>query len=282
MSESLRLTNRLQLTHECRVVALVEGIVSALGVDASPSVEWHVDDRPLERAGGWLVAHDGAECGFAIFFDDINEFTTPVRRWVGYAHCAERLGKLFAKDGSHPVVIVQRNAPPAQWRLIPVRARERLIRCAVSHDVATIVAPMASSRDSFGAIRIALEGRVGLSDRVAPGLEYQTRLIRAYAPSIQWSGVLAIGKQGEVSMVSDMNEGGVFEDSCLPVRIELGEIELSVAEIANLRKGGVLEVDAPGQLRCFMRVGSSIIAEGIVRIKSEGFSICIEKIVMPR
>jgi flagellar motor switch/type III secretory pathway protein FliN len=83
-------------------------------------------------------------------------------------------------------------------------------------------------------------------------------------------------------MVSDMNEGGVFEDSCLPVRIELGEIELSVAEIANLRKGGVLEVDAPGQLRCFMRVGNSIVAEGIVRIKSEGFSICIEKIVMPR
>jgi|GEM_PF-7087818 len=282
MNEPRSIKNRAELAQQGRIASCLEWIICSLGVDESAFVEWIADNHLAAQKARWLVASDTDGRGFAMRVDDLDQFSTSIRRWVEYARCAQKLAQLFTRDESNSVLIFQRDAPPSEWHGVQVRVRERLIRCAVSPEFPRLTEHVGVSLKSLGAVRVSLIGSVLVSVAISPGWEHSTRSIRVMAPGIKWSGRLCVADNSEVYLEQDMSEETVCGESGIPVCIELGEIELDISDIASMRRGSVIEVDAPGQLRCFMRVGNSIIAEGSVESRNEGFSVRIERFLRPQ
>lgn len=93
-------------------------------------------------------------------------------------------------------------------------------------------------------------------------------------------GVLRVGEGGSMSIeVLDRGvEGESFEglvDTTFSVRLDLGEIEMSLAELAALRPGSVIELAHVGPLHCFLRIGTGEVRRGVVRMKADSLEVAI-------
>jgi hypothetical protein len=65
----------------------------------------------------------------------------------------------------------------------------------------------------------------------------------------------------------------------VPVRVDLGSLELTLEEIAALRAGHLLDLDSQLPAACFLRIGSTVIAEGVLDSAPAGLVIQLKKIV---
>jgi len=63
------------------------------------------------------------------------------------------------------------------------------------------------------------------------------------------------------------------------IRLDLGEIELSLEEIVALRSGTAIELKADMPLRCFMRVGSTTLAQGELRTEERGLVLVVKEVM---
>lgn len=50
------------------------------------------------------------------------------------------------------------------------------------------------------------------------------------------------------------------------IRLDLGDIELSLDEVVALRAGSVIELAGTEPLRCYMRIGSTVLAEAEIAV----------------
>jgi flagellar motor switch/type III secretory pathway protein FliN len=61
--------------------------------------------------------------------------------------------------------------------------------------------------------------------------------------------------------------------------VDLGSLELTLEEIAALRAGHLLDLDSQLPAACFLRIGSTVIAEGVLDSAPAGLVIQLKKIV---
>jgi flagellar motor switch/type III secretory pathway protein FliN len=81
-------------------------------------------------------------------------------------------------------------------------------------------------------------------------------------------GSLCVWGENGMAMHGDERGGAVsLGDRGVLMRLDLGDIDLSLDEIVALRAGSVIELEGGTPLRCFMRVGSTVLAEGEVSVK---------------
>jgi hypothetical protein len=70
-----------------------------------------------------------------------------------------------------------------------------------------------------------------------------------------------------------------FERRVPGVRLDLGEIEVRLSDLVGLRPGAVLNLGSANLERCYVRLGSTILAEGRI-ISNEGqVTLTIESVV---
>jgi flagellar motor switch/type III secretory pathway protein FliN len=68
-------------------------------------------------------------------------------------------------------------------------------------------------------------------------------------------------------------------EGAIPVRLDLGSLELTLEEIAALRAGHRLELDSQLPAACFLRIGSTVIAQGELESVAEGLVVRVKKIL---
>jgi flagellar motor switch/type III secretory pathway protein FliN len=97
-------------------------------------------------------------------------------------------------------------------------------------------------------------------------------------PDLNVHCVFAMWQEGRIVMESE-RAGGSTNAGDVPVRIDLGSVELSAADIADLRRGSKLELEAEGLLRCFLRIGNRTFAEGALSVTGDGLTVTVQKIL---
>jgi flagellar motor switch/type III secretory pathway protein FliN len=78
--------------------------------------------------------------------------------------------------------------------------------------------------------------------------------------------------------VADEGEANTVEVRPIPLRIDLGSLELSVEEIAALRPGAQLEIDGSFPAECFLRIGATALARGVLEVGGDGFMLRVEEV----
>ena len=84
----------------------------------------------------------------------------------------------------------------------------------------------------------------------------------------------------ERGMAIEVVSVGEQEEQIVPgVRIDLGEIEISLADIIGIRSGSVSRLGPGGPHRCFLRIGSSTLAEGEVLTEGDALRVTITRVI---
>jgi hypothetical protein len=96
-------------------------------------------------------------------------------------------------------------------------------------------------------------------------------------PEFFIEGRLVIDKEKgmAIEVVSEVEQGNILP----AVRIDLGELEISLADVLGLRAGSVVKLGPYAPLKCFLRIGSSTLAEGEFRSLEDGAVIEITKVL---
>lgn len=85
-------------------------------------------------------------------------------------------------------------------------------------------------------------------------------------------------REGVIMKVVDEGEVKSSEVRPIPLRIDLGSLELSVEEVAALRPGAQLEIAGRFPAECFLRIGATALARGVLEVGADGFTLCVEEV----
>jgi flagellar motor switch/type III secretory pathway protein FliN len=84
----------------------------------------------------------------------------------------------------------------------------------------------------------------------------------------------------ERGMAIEVVSLGELEEQVVPgVRIDLGEVEISLADIIGIRSGSVIRLGPGAPHRCFLRIGSSTLAEGEVLPEGDALAVTITRVL---
>jgi flagellar motor switch protein FliM len=72
---------------------------------------------------------------------------------------------------------------------------------------------------------------------------------------------------------------GALEQSVPGVRLDLGEVEVRLSDIVSLRPGTVLDLGGAKLERCYVRIGSTVLAEGRFDTHEGKLTLTIESVV---
>jgi flagellar motor switch/type III secretory pathway protein FliN len=78
--------------------------------------------------------------------------------------------------------------------------------------------------------------------------------------------------------IQNGEESQVVEAEPFGVRIDLGEIRLSLEMLTALRAGTAIELDTTFPTECYLRIGATTLAKGMVRSCDSGLTIDIEEV----
>jgi flagellar motor switch/type III secretory pathway protein FliN len=93
-------------------------------------------------------------------------------------------------------------------------------------------------------------------------------------------GIVGRGVWGGEHMTMEVEErSDVCEQQVPGVRLDLGEIEVRLSDLVALRPGAVLDLGGASLERCYVRVGSTILAEGRFTTCEGKLTLTIEAVV---
>lgn len=256
------ITNRVELRSRARLEAIRDRVVEAIvGIAPSANDTW----EPLGGRcdGDWIVFHDQKGLGFGFFVDD---GVSELQRQLAYVRRAASIAQSFRELGDLSLSLSLRRDVVESWRSSELRTVGGVVRFAVSDPIpGSAVTGRSALVDKLTRLRLcAYLDREAQISRVG-GVRVGT--LEVFAMEVGMKGMLRCEEREEMSIeVSEMEVEG--EQKLPGVRIDLGEIEVSLADLAALRPGAVINLGVVELDRCFIRVGSAALAEG--RIRREG------------
>jgi hypothetical protein len=85
-------------------------------------------------------------------------------------------------------------------------------------------------------------------------------------------------KQGVIMTVTQEPQVLPASGGGIGVRIDLGSLELTVDEIAALSPGVRIELDGSFPAECFLRVGATVLARGVLEQGEGGFALRVQQV----
>jgi hypothetical protein len=173
-------------------------------------------------------------------------------------------------------ILATSSSPPAEWHCIEVLTPFGSILCAgvflpslLSHKV-TAHPTSASWR-----VRVRLGGYGDQAREPVAGAVLPLGDFSLSVPEIGIGIRLFVEEKlmGQVDGATERER----KSGAIPVRLDLGSLELSLEEIAALREGHRLELDAQLPTACFLRIGQGVVAEASLEQSEQGLVVRVIK-----
>ena len=219
---------------------------------------------------GWLVFQGNAGSGFGVRFDYEGGPLSPLQRSLELVRCAHALVKGFGGPRSFPCTFSLRATLPESWRVLKVVGVVNTIWCGSS--IPALEPPargVGEVRDPK--VRTKLVAFLSGVSEVRAGERVELEKLLLQLPEV---GIVGCGYMRGGDMTIEVEERGDACEQRVPgVRLDLGEIEVLLSDLVSLRPGAVLDLGGATLERCFVRLGSTILAEG-------RFSTCDGKLTL--
>jgi hypothetical protein len=227
---------------------------------------------------GWSVFEDDEGRGIAVNLQRGNADTTQLQgRFNLFQQTLVVAGALKALSSEAELCLSDGDTCPSDWAMFYVEVDTRTIGCAVSGPPPRLMAhePRRTLRDAV--IAVHLTALCAWEGAVAVGEYREMSTLRVALGQGDVTGVLCRREEGEMTMQLKGVEGderGLGEEN-MPVKIDLGEVRLSLEQLLAVRRGMEISLDAEMPLRCYMRIGTTIIAEAVLELESNGVRLTI-------
>lgn len=225
---------------------------------------------------GWIVFQGEGERGFAVRGDDLTASLSPLQRSLERVRRAQAIVQGFGGPRAFPFTLSLRPEPPESWRVCKVVGVVSTVWCSSSLPV--LEPPARSVEEVWNPVaRTKLYGMLDNVGGIAPGERVVIEELRVEVPELGIVGRCYV--RGGAMTIEVLEKENAFEQRVPGVRLDLGEIEVRVTDLVGLRPGAVLDLGSASLERCYMRLGSTILAEGRFE-RSEGkLTLTIESVV---
>ena len=272
----LLINNRQSLRDDGELLPLIEQLATCVAEGrVVRSVQRGADS--LRTAKGWLVFCDSQNQGMAVNIEGVVSSKSELRRRLNSLRCAQTVIESFGGTTGFSLRLTDAAECPSDWIMYQVSVAGGCILCAASLPSPKL--PLQERRVLRRTPRIACPfvGYLPSEGLVSVGETWNLKEL-----AVEWfdqrvCGHLRVGKEGIMVIQADnsvdFDEEGVAETPApigAVIRLDLGDIELSLDEIAALRAGSRIELQADMPMSCFMRVGSTVLAQGELSIGEDG------------
>jgi hypothetical protein len=281
----LQIENRQQLLEDGELLPLVEQLVACF-TEGLPISGIYRGVRCLGSTPGWIVFQDSRNGGFAVNVEGLVRSRTNLRLRVNSLHHARRIIERFGGREGFPLKLTDRLQCPAEWTLYQVSLRGGSILCGMSSPPPLLSHGVMIKEERVLRVNTSFVGYLPVEGLVSVGEAWMLGSLLVECPDQRFRGRLFISQEGAMSIQRDaMSEtgddlgvaGGTTAGALM--RLDLGEIELSLHEVAALRSGSRIELKAELPLRCFMRVGTTTLAQGELQVDGEELSLRITEVM---
>jgi len=232
------------------------------------------DTRPPQ--GGWIVFRGEGEAGFGVRLDQELASLSSLQRSLDVVRCAHAVVRGFGGPGSFPFTLSLAATPPPSWRVCKVVGVVRTVWCGSSLPIPQ--PPVRTVEDPRNPkVRTRLFALVSCDTEVNVGSRICVEEVALRLPEIGVFGRSYF--QGEAMSMKVEEANGALEQSVPGVRLDLGEVEVRLSDIVSLRPGTVLDLGGAKLERCYVRIGSTVLAEGRFDTHEGKLTLTIESVV---
>lgn len=280
----LSVENRQHLQDDGALMPIVERMVQCV----APG--WSIDSiergaPSLLEAPGWVVFSDQQQRGFAVNLEGWSPSRSGLRLKLRAVQYAQQIIEAFAEQGDFALHFTDREVCPDSWTVYQVGVRDGVVLCAVSLPAPDVVTE--ASHVSWGALAVAipLTGYIHVESSVSVGDTLVVSTLRVECPEQRVVGSVIVSEEGVMTIQRDSVATAAVEDADVApqatalVRLDIGEIELSLKELAALRAGTAIELSSETPVKCCMRVGATMLAQGELSIDGGSLVLKITQIV---
>jgi hypothetical protein len=231
-------------------------------------------ERP--PVGDWVVFQGAEGRGFCVRLEDEYTSLSPLQRSLSFVRRAHAVVKGFGGPRSFPFVLSLRADAPETWRVCKVSGVVSTVWCGSSIPVLDPPArTIGEERDPK--VRLRLIGHLSSIGEGSVGTRVAMNNVALSLPEV---GIVGRGYFNGGAMTMEIEERSDAGEQNVPgVRLDLGEIEVRLSDLVALRPGAVLDLGGSQLERCYMRLGSTILAEGRFATCDGKLTLTIESVV---
>lgn len=281
----MEICNASHLFERARRMPFIEDLALCLSGSALQAAVLRVEEVSADAITGWIVVNCGRDCGFAVQVDSLLPSDSELRRRLNFLEVTRKLVSAFG-NGSGTLQVTDDEDIRENWISWKVVLKEGTFFCASSPE-----APKLSFRGvhvapspKFVKLPLSLYGIVSEIDRRKSYCKGD--LLRVFNSKGSIDGLegcveIKVGMEGMMSVTRDTSSDlEIVADNSFGVRIDVGEIKLSLEMLAALKGGATIELDATFPVVCFLRVGATTLAKGLLRTTEGGISVEIEEALL--
>jgi hypothetical protein len=227
----------------------------------------------------WMVLTGDSSAGVAINTSEFSRDATPLTQMIDTVKVLCQVGQLMNQKSLEGLILSGQEEISESWRVFKVDFLKGALWLGVSEKLpwSGLVQESLQRYASRTKVHVKLMGYLPAFDEGT--WQVLVRDIVVVAQDIHLHGRLRVQEGGSMAIeVADNVAGagvGSIAETKLPVRLDLGEVEMSLAELAALRTGSVMELSCGGPLHCFLRVGSGEVRRGVLRVKGDKMELSI-------
>lgn len=264
---TLTVRNRDALQERARSLPVIEAMLGEI-VPAKHIRSIEVVSSSVCAEPGWIVLQDVRGRGLGINIMGVEPACTTLRRHIVCARGAHKLAHWMRGISTSGFTLRADPGCPQGWGMVRVTTDSGSFLYAASE--CGVIAGRSPSERGMPRVALRVVGTVVAKpewfeqgiievDRLAFEIESQNVRGSLYVCAEKGMGIHV----EEDSAIESPGDSGVL------MRLDLGDIELSLNEVVALRAGSVIELQGTEPLRCYMRVGSTVLAEGEVAVKED-------------
>lgn len=272
----LSISNIEELREEAELAALVRDIARSV---TSHSLEKSAVCRDSESApkAGWSVLRDGGGNGVAVHVKDVVASDTALADIVARLRSAQAVSRFLGQDEPSDLLMVEEDAPSADWRLRGVRIGEATVWVGVVGDWQVLPRAADLSQGSR-TVSTALLASLPAHPEIRAGVELECSEIRLELAERGVSATIVNVRGGVMKMrVGDESDEDVAWSP--GIRLDLGEIEMAFEDLLGLRPGSELEIEVAHPIRTYLRVGHTQLAVGELGVREGGVVVKIVEVL---
>lgn len=226
----------------------------------------------------WIVVRSSEGSGFAVHVATLLPAKSQLRQRVNYVHVAQILASSFGTPEEH-YQVTEETAPSTDWVWYRVAMAEGRFLCAVSPQVPALsfLGLQEAPRPPTICLPLSIRGSVSevcRKQRFEKGDRIRVFYLLASIDESFDSMEVVSNEEGIMSIrIEPRDDSKVAESDSFGVRLDLGEVNLSLEMLSALRAGTTIELDAHFPMECFLRIGSTTLAKGVVRPCDKGLEV---------
>lgn len=274
MRSLFQIQNRRALEVQREALPLMQHLLRVIGSGCGLKRITLMEEE-VQSSNEWILFRNRDGGGVGIDRGEVVSGLSPLQRKLDLVRTAHLVIGSLGGARSSELELAFESKPPSGWSVMEADAGVHFIRCAVGPPFVKIGAPVTGSL-SGPVVAVRIFAELPKSFMVPLSGIITFRDFMCVVPEL---GVCArCTSEGGDMEIAVKGLEDVGEQKIPGVRLDLGEIEVRLCDLVGLRPGVAINLGAVKLERCFIRLGSTTLAEGIFSSRGSDLVLTIESV----